>query len=1148
MTTPPQRDPLTDPLLKELPESEGFKVLDGRYVIFDVLGQGGMGVVYRGKHLGLGIEVAIKCLDPALARSDPQFVLRFEKEARAAARVDDPNVVRVHDVAKASGIHYMSMQYVQGENARQRVQRKGRLGIAEAVTITMGAARGLAAAHLAGLVHRDIKPDNILVSSDGVVKLADLGLAKIEGDSGMTQSGATMGTPRYMPPEQYDDAKNVGPAADVYGLGATLYFLLVGEDGISGKTLPEVLKQVGALPFPRVGEVRPDVDPELDALIASCVEKDPALRPTDGTALMEALARFETDGQADLTDDAAMPTLLGMSLVSPPPEQTLMKIQLSLVDGGAADPAKDAAVGAGTAEADAAGEPAPVTDETPKKRSPMLLVIAAVVVLAGAYLTWQAMQSVDVDSTTVEQQVAVNAAPELDVATAADGLIYFAETLVSIEGTLLAPRGRTIELAGLDAPVPGILDARDSFSVALKLPRDQSRVLQLKADGYDLSAELRVVQDSTDPVVTLLAPIEAVVSVPNIDISVTVVELNLDQVMLGDQELQPSQAGAWSIEGVVLEPGVNAFVVSARDLAGRTGRLELSVTYEVAGDEPEEVVVPVLAVPSVGLDAPVLVDGRFETNEPTVEIAGTVQEHRATQLLVEVNGRSRDVTTDETGRFSFTQGLDLGVTHSIQLSSEGLAAPYQFVIVQDGTRPFVEVRQPAFGSPATKESSFTLEVHVDDSHVAAVTLDGMPLVPESDEVGNGAAGLWRLAAVALESEGVNTFALVATDAAGNEASVTIEMERDTTAPTIATIEPIASTSVVHGTPVELIVSVSEVGATVSINDSAVVPVGLVAKVSLTAPSDGVLWSLAIEVCDAAGNCTTVEHELELVPKSADPWGWTGGDALTIAGFTYVGLNDQGYHEYDKDLGGGVNMRFVLLPAGSFSMGSPQDELGRSEFDLPQRAVTVESFLIAKFECTQAQWVAAGGPPDWRTFQSAGDDAPVETIAWGSVAKQGGFCDSAGLTLPTEAQWEYASRAGSTTAHFAGDLIIRQLSDDPSLEPICWYAGNSEATYPGAGPTSSWQGMARSFATAGVQEVGGKQPNGFGLHDMIGNVWEWCADPWSEEGSGSASSELHARRGGGFSSAAKDCRSAARRPSPATGKSLSTGFRAAYNLH
>ncbi|MFT7540342.1 MAG: serine/threonine protein kinase/formylglycine-generating enzyme required for sulfatase activity [Gammaproteobacteria bacterium] len=323
-------DPLADPLLRDVPTIEGYKVLDQRYVLFETLGQGGMGVVYRGQHGALDIEVAVKCLDPGLVRRNGEFVARFEKEARAAARIQHQNVVRVYDVAEDQGLHYIVMEYVQGEDARKRIARKGALGPDESARLILGAARGLAAAHKIGLVHRDIKPDNILIGANGLVKVADLGLAKqIGGDSGLTYSGATMGTPRYMPPEQYGDAKSVGPAADVYSLGATLYFLLTGVDAIGGSSLLEVVEQVRTQPFPDPRAVQPDVPDALAELVAVCTQREPADRLQDAGAVAAAIEKSAFGRGTDLSDPKAG-SLDTASMVSPPPAKTIARIRRSV--------------------------------------------------------------------------------------------------------------------------------------------------------------------------------------------------------------------------------------------------------------------------------------------------------------------------------------------------------------------------------------------------------------------------------------------------------------------------------------------------------------------------------------------------------------------------------------------------------------------------------------------------------------------------------------------------------------------------------------------------------------------------------------------------------------------------------------------------
>ena len=296
MPADPHRDPRTDPLLRDLPEQDGKKILDGRYVLLDTLGSGGMGVVYLARHAVLEQDVAIKCLDPGLARRDSQFVERFRKEARAAARVQHENVVRVVDVAETDGLHYLVMECVRGDDARKHVRRSGGLTIESARAIATGAARGLCAAHEAGLIHRDVKPDNILIAEDGSAKVADLGLAKaVDSSSMLTQSGVVLGTPVYMPPEQFDDPRGVGAPADIYSFGATLFFLLTGTEAIHPGSYHEVRDRIENRAFPDPRSLRPETPEPLALLVLDCTRKDPADRPPNMGVIVR---RLEAAGAA----------------------------------------------------------------------------------------------------------------------------------------------------------------------------------------------------------------------------------------------------------------------------------------------------------------------------------------------------------------------------------------------------------------------------------------------------------------------------------------------------------------------------------------------------------------------------------------------------------------------------------------------------------------------------------------------------------------------------------------------------------------------------------------------------------------------------------------------------------------------------------
>ena len=158
----------SDALLAQTTEIKGYKILPP-CVLYARIGVGGMGAVYRGHHLNLDIDVAVKCLKPSLVADDPTFVDRFKREGRSAAQINHQNVIRVFDVAESLGLHYLIMEYVAGETERQRVERKGALDVPEALQIVYESSLGLGEAHRMGIIHRDIKPDNLLISSRGQV-------------------------------------------------------------------------------------------------------------------------------------------------------------------------------------------------------------------------------------------------------------------------------------------------------------------------------------------------------------------------------------------------------------------------------------------------------------------------------------------------------------------------------------------------------------------------------------------------------------------------------------------------------------------------------------------------------------------------------------------------------------------------------------------------------------------------------------------------------------------------------------------------------------------------------------------------------------------------------------------------------------------
>lgn len=257
--------------------------LGDRYEFQRELGRGGMGVVYLAMDRQLERPVALKFLG-SLVDSSEEYKLRFVREARTAAKISHPNIISIYDISASEGKAYIAMEYVEGPNLFQYVEAKGKLSAREAISIMVQSCNALSAIHEAGIVHRDVKPDNILIAKGGLVKLMDFGLAKAE-ENRITKEGMVMGTPCYMSPEQAL-AKEVDARADIYALGLILYEMLTGEVVfLDGDVIERQISEVPPKPSELVGEV----PPALDEIAVKCVEKDPAKRFQDAKALANAL-------------------------------------------------------------------------------------------------------------------------------------------------------------------------------------------------------------------------------------------------------------------------------------------------------------------------------------------------------------------------------------------------------------------------------------------------------------------------------------------------------------------------------------------------------------------------------------------------------------------------------------------------------------------------------------------------------------------------------------------------------------------------------------------------------------------------------------------------------------------------------------------
>ena len=270
-------------------ELEG-RILDGRYQLGSLLGVGGMAKVYLATDRVLERQVAVKVLSPPHAH-DPSFVERFRREARAAARLSHPNIVAVFDSGSDAGLHYLVMEYVAGQSLAQLLHRQGRLAPRRAAELGVEVCAALAAAHAQGLVHRDVKPANVLVGDDGRVKVTDFGIAKAAATATLTGTGTVLGTAAYLSPEQAQGGP-VDARSDLYSLGCVLYELLTGSPPFgSGADSPPVAVATRHLhqpPEPPSAH-NPQVDASLDAVVLTALAKDPAQRYQSAIELQDAL-------------------------------------------------------------------------------------------------------------------------------------------------------------------------------------------------------------------------------------------------------------------------------------------------------------------------------------------------------------------------------------------------------------------------------------------------------------------------------------------------------------------------------------------------------------------------------------------------------------------------------------------------------------------------------------------------------------------------------------------------------------------------------------------------------------------------------------------------------------------------------------------
>ena len=1208
----PAEDLQKDPLLQTAPSCEGFKVLEPA-VLYAKIGAGGMGAVYRGRHFSLECDVAVKVLRPELAL-DEQFVSRFAREAKLAARISNDNVVRVLDVKEKNGIHYLVMEFVKGETARERVKRKGPLKEAEALAILVGATNGLREAHAQGIVHRDIKPDNVLVAEDGRIKLADLGLAKAKQNAGEQNltvlSSGVMGTPQYMPPEQWR-TPDVSPAADVWALGATLYYLLAGKSGIPSGEMLVIAEHIRDHDFPSILLVRPDVRPEVAALLAKCTAKKPEQRFADARELLKELRPLVTIDDDLLRDPAAGSSNSSAVLVTPPPRATLARIKLQVQENPDEVPTRVGAspVGTGSAASSAVASstelrppgavvsPAgPAVAPRPISRSHLPWLITALVVVGtavgGGYAAgWfgpvplernevakadapivpatQPAKPAEVpakgDTTSAPKANTDTAAPTTtptvptnnqpannqpandspgnapptnavvvtppaakppveappDPAPTKPVPVVVEDPAVAAKAALARglealPRSGGLETAIVEFEQALRLDAtlaQAKQSLVLGLVRKQKqlatsdpdaaydaaqRARELAPDDGDVQAAVASavasLQQRMAAAVTLRTPVvDAVVGELTIKVEGSANVPNVRTVRVAIDANEAGGAGMpFPLAQATTAPVVGGVFEALLQAKGDGPQL-LRVQVEDVRGPLGEMVPRGIVVDTKAPDLTMVAPAEGALVAAVSEFVVRVQDGSPTTVRIAGQNASRQPDGSFVARVTLADGAaDVAVEATDATGRVGTAKRSVRV---DAKPPVVEVA-PGL-PPLTKDKELRIRGVVRDANTTTLTAAGNGVRVAAD-------GAFE-AVVAFAESRAYEVALVATDVVGNVGQAVVQVRHDGVPPVLAFGEPIAAT--VLAGPLQLTGSVTDDSVCEVLVNAVAVPVQDGRwSASLTVLANAELV-VTVTARDAAGNEAeplrlSVRGEQPLVEL---PW------AVAAPGCARITIGELVYPSVVVEKQ--TQLRMVLVPAApaGFTMGSASGEAERGEDETSHQRVIGRAFWLGETEVTQTQWqTVMGNNPSKRPAA----DRPVDSVSWNDCQQfvQKLNASSGGFRLPSEAEWEYACRAGTTTPFALGTAVTPE-----------------QVNYDGSRP---YAGAPRGTNRKQAVPAGSLPANTFGLFEMHGNVYEWCEDKYAPyPGTGTEQPVVgdgpRVVRGGAWGSMASGCRSAFR---------------------
>jgi serine/threonine protein kinase/formylglycine-generating enzyme required for sulfatase activity len=974
----------------------------GPFFLHDMIGQGGMGMVFRARQIDLDRECAVKILVGGDTANDGSL-LRFIAEAKTFAQLDQhPYIVRVIDAGQVGHHYYISMELVNGRSLKEAVVKK-KLDVRTIIQHVAQIADALAAVHSRGIIHRDIKPGNILISPE-TAKLTDFGIAKnTPKDNDLTTTGSVIGTLAYMPPEQAEDSKSIDLRADIYSLGAVLYYALTGRAPHVGASNANVIASLLMREPERPRALNPKISPALEKIILKAMSREPENRYQTAESLRDILLLYLKN--ADKNGLAA--------------------------EGGPKKPPR-----------------------RPKKQArknsalPLNVAILALVALTitAFVLVKNQRSSTPAERSAVGQNKTKDTTPARVTRLNIKEDQWITKSQVEISGQLDRPATRlTLTIDGRTQKAE--VDDMNVFVASFKLT-DGAKELRISQGSDSKAATIAIVPfhvDTAKPVIELEQTVKKTEQ-KTLVIQGQVRDSNLVKVTLNDKHVTVTDARFR--ETVALKMGANPIVIEAIDKAGLRTTHKLSVERR-----PLEPGLTLKGCPAL-------------TRQKSWTFQGTVTPDGAELTL---NGKAVNVNK---GAFNTTLDLREGANKFVFLVRyKSQLHKKELTIKSDVSIPRLSVERPG---PKTKEPKIQFLLNSNEDSKFELKVGAKTYSSQAQ------AFVLSFEKELMLAEAIHLYTVTVTDRAGNKCVHSGRVLVDRSGPAIDfDVDWKKSTK-------------SSLTLKGSIKDASKIEKFTLGKRRLTIKSGGqfsvrvqrkkLSSGLLFKAVDELGNRSELPIKLDLVLLSDwKKWQSAGqsreglraqdAEIQLVAkrlgrAFKYSGVKTYSCAGKSFRIATFVHsktaIQFNLIPGGQFLMGvkvSPADVIGAS----PQCSVRIKPFLMGRFEVLQKEWrvydrLLAPG--------KVGAGLPMARMSWLAIEK---WLKKAGngLRLPSESEWEYACRAGSTTDYFWGDAFDQSY---------VWSLNN-----------------AGNRVQSGLKHEAAKKWNAFGLLDMLGNVWEWVAD-------------------------------------------------------